>query len=292
MTNTIAQNTTEPKWLDKIEYPFAAHYFETPAGKMHYIDEGTGDPIVMVHGNPGWSFEFRTIIKELSKSNRCIAVDHIGFGLSDKPENFDYLPESHAGNFERFMDNLNLNNITLIFNDWGGPIALSYAIKHPEKIKRLTILNTWMWSVKGNSHFEKFSSMMGHGLGKWLIKHYNIFGKVVVKKAMGDKSKLTKHIHRHYYKHLSTPAERKGSYVFPREIIGSSDWLDKLWQQKNKIENIPSTIIWGMKDIAFKEPELKQWVQTMKQASVIKLDKAGHYPQEEDPAVIIQVLRK
>jgi haloalkane dehalogenase len=93
-----------PKWLDRKEYPFESHWFQLPMGKMHYVDEGTGDPVVMVHGNPGWSFEFRKVIRGLSQTNRCIASDHIGFGLSDKPFDWDYLPKSQAENFEKLME--------------------------------------------------------------------------------------------------------------------------------------------------------------------------------------------
>ena len=106
--NLLAQNNNYPSWLDRNEYPFKSHYFKLPVGKMHYLDEGEGDPIVMVHGNPGWSFEFRGIVKEMSKTNRCIVADHIGFGLSDKPFEWGYLPEGHAKNFELFMNHLNL----------------------------------------------------------------------------------------------------------------------------------------------------------------------------------------
>ena len=92
--------TSENKtWLDRNEYPFKSNYFNLPLGKMHYVDQGEGIPIVFVHGKPGWSFEFRKSIKELSKTNRCIANDHIGFGLSDKPYEWNYLPQNHAKNF-------------------------------------------------------------------------------------------------------------------------------------------------------------------------------------------------
>ena len=280
-----------PLWLDRDEYPFAGHYFQLPMGKMHYLDEGNGDPVVMLHGNPGWSFEFRNIIKELSGTHRCIAPDHIGFGLSDKPADWNYLPINQAANFEKLMDSLNLTNITLVVNDWGGPIGLSYAIKHPEKIKKLVILNTWLWSVKNDWYYQAFSGAMGGLIGRFFVRYFNIFGKMVVKQAVGDKTRLSKHIHEHYYKHLEKPSDRKGSYVFPRQIIGSSAWLDALWQQKDKINSIPTTFIWGMKDIAFREKELNYWVSHWHNPKVIKLENAGHYPQEEDPQVLISELK-
>jgi haloalkane dehalogenase len=292
MAQLTTPATRYPKWLDRNEYPFPNHYFQTPIGRMHYVDEGKGDPIVMVHGNPGWSFEFRKVIKELSKTNRCIAPDHIGFGLSDKPPEWDYLPKSQAENFERFLDHLNLTNLTLTFNDWGGPIGFSYAIKHPEKIKKFVIMNTWLWSVKDDRYYQMFSGMMGGTLGKFMIRRFNIFGKVVVKMAMGDKSKLTKAIHRHYYLHLEKPEDRKGCYVFPREIIGSSAWLDSLWQQREKINNLPATLVWGMKDIAFREPQLNYWIANWNNPRVVKLANVGHYPHEEAPEEVIKALQE
>jgi len=289
--NLSAQNNNYPNWLDRKEYPFESNYFELPIGKMHYIDKGEGDPIVMVHGNPGWSFEFRKIIKELSKTNRCIVPDHIGFGLSDKPFNWNYLPKNHAKNFESFLDSLNLDKITLVVNDWGGPIALSYAIKHPEKIKKIVVLNTWMWSLEKDPYYLKFSRLMGGIFGRFFIKHFNIFGRIVVKKAVGNKKMLNKHIHKHYFKHLKSKKDRKGCYTFPREIIGSSKWLDSLWKQKENINSIPMSIIWGMKDIAFREEELNYWLNNWKDPKVIRLEKVAHFPQEEAPEKVIEELK-
>ncbi len=111
--------------LESLDYPFHARSFLTSHGNIHYIDEGRGDPIVFVHENPTWSFEFRLLVKEFSATHRCIAVDHLGFGLSDKPGNFDYLPGSHAKNLEALLLGLDLKNITFMFGDWGGPITLS-----------------------------------------------------------------------------------------------------------------------------------------------------------------------
>lgn len=292
MEQKITAVSNYPNWLDRNEYPFSTYYFRLPAGKMHYVDVGKGDPIVMVHGNPGWSFEFRKIISELSDTNRCISVDHIGFGLSDKPVDFDYLPSSHAVNFEIFMDGLNLNNITLLFNDWGGPIALAYAIKHPAKIKKLIIMNTYLWSVENDRYYINFSKMMGAGIGKFLIKHFNMFAKFFLPKVMGENYKLPKNIHKHYYKHLATKNDRKGCYTFPREVAASGQWLDGLWKQHERINSIPTTFVWGMSDIAFREKELNYWIKHWNNPKVIKLDKVGHYPHEEFPKQVIIALKE
>ena len=184
------------EWVDREEYPFSEKYFDLPMGRMHYIDEGDSEhSIVMVHGNPAWSFTYRKLIKCLSIKYRCIAPDHIGFGLSDKPEKWDYLPESHSENFEKLLKHLDVTSITLIVGDWGGPIGLSYAVNHPERVKSIIITNTWMWSVKGVIHYEVFSRFMGGIIGRTLIRKYNFFVKVLMKKMF--RSEIAPHIYQH-----------------------------------------------------------------------------------------------
>ena len=282
---------TRPGWLDEQEYPFKDHYFKTSQGDMHYVDEGAGEPIVLLHGNPGWSFEYRAIIKEMSKTHRCIAPDYIGFGLSDKPADWDYLPVHHAEMIVNFLDSLNLENITFVMNDWGGPPAMSYAIKHPEKIRKLVVCNTWFWPVKGIANFENFSGMTGGALGKFLTMNFNIIGKMLSSAAYGPKKKMPEDVRRHYYMPHEEKSARLGTWVFPREIIGSTPWLATLWAQREKIRHIPTAIVWGDSDIAFKEGELKVWTDLMTNYTLIILKKIGHYPPEEAPDDVIDALK-
>jgi haloalkane dehalogenase len=271
-----------PTWLNRQEYPFETKFAELKVGKMNYVDEGSGAPIIFLHGNPSWSFDYRNVIKNLSNKYRCIANDHIGFGLSDKPRDWDYLPESHAKNFEEFVDQLNVDNFTIVVNDWGGPIGLAYAIKYPEKINAIVIANTWMWPVNGDFHFEAFSKIMGGPIGKYLSGNYNFFARVIGKLVFGDRNP-TPEIFKHYYSHLPSKEDRKGTWVFPRHITGSKEWLAGLWRQKDKISKKPALGLWGMKDIAFREKELIKWKEVFEDLKIVKLEKAGHFPQEEDP---------
>ena len=271
----------EAPWIDRKEFPFEPHFLPLNMGEMHYIDEGRGEPVVMVHGNPTWSFLYRHLIKGLSKDYRCIAMDHIGFGLSDKPWDSSYYPEDHAKNLEQLINKLDLKDVTLVVQDWGGPIGLSYAINSPENVKRLIIMNTWMWSVKGDPYYERFSKFMGGPVGRFLIRHFNFFVRVVMKKAMGNPAKLTRPIHQHYFKALDRPEERKGCWIFPKRIIGSSEWLESLWSQRDKIKDKPALILWGMKDIAFRERELNTWSSLFTDCRVIRYEDTGHFVQEE-----------
>lgn len=279
--------------VDRVMYPFESKYIQLDSGKLHYLDEGTGDPVVMVHGNPAWSFSFRHLVKALSNHCRCIAPDHIGFGLSDKPTNWDYLPQSHASNLEQFLNHLNLQNITLVFNDWGGPIALHYATKYPDKIKALVIMNSWCWSVRGDKHFERFSKFMGGAIGRFLIKRFNFFVKVFMKKIVYNSSVLTPEIMRNYLTVTQDPDRRKGMYILPKAIISESEWLSTLENSiKEKLSHIPSLILWGEHDVAFREKELKHWESLFPERRLKTLKYAGHFPEEETPKEVIDEIKQ
>jgi len=277
----MVADTKTPDWLNRTEYPFRPNFHETPFGAMHFVDEGAGSPVVMVHGNPIWSFAFRNIIKLLRNRCRCIAPDHLGFGLSDKPLHWSYLPKDHAKNLETLLDKLDLEDITLVVGDWGGPIGLSYAIRNPKRVKNLVITNTWLWSVRNRLYYQAFSRFMGGFVGKFLIQHRNFFARDIVRIAFGDKSLLTPEIHNHYLMPFMNPAERLGSFVFPREILGSSDWLQSLWNAREVLTGKRMLLAWGMKDIAFKERELKEWMKAFPAARVVRYPSCGHFVVEE-----------
>ncbi|MBI5890849.1 MAG: alpha/beta fold hydrolase [Nitrosomonadales bacterium] len=274
---------TRPDWLDRNEYPFAPHYFQTAAGKLHYVDEGRGGVVVMLHGNPAWSFLYRKLIKRLSSNYRCIAPDHIGFGLSDKPFDWSYLPEEHAKNLAALIEHLGLKDITLVVGDWGGPIGMHYAVAHPQNVKRLIVTNTWAWPVNDDFHYVSFSALMGGPVGRFLIRHFNFFVSSFMRAAFGDKRKLSDHAHRHYKDALPTAESRKGCYVFPRQIIASTPWLARLWGKMGVLKDKPTLFVWGMKDVAFREKELQRWQQALPNSIALRLGSVGHFVPEEAP---------
>ena len=277
----MTDNIKVPDWVDREEYPWTPKAFETPAGKMSYLDVGEGPPIVMVHGNPTWSFVYRKLIKKLSENYRCIVPDHIGFGLSDKPYDYLYEPAAHRENLWFLLDELKLENITMIGQDWGGPIGIGWAAENPDRVDRVVILNTWAWPVDDDPHFIDFSKKAGGAVGRFLIKRFNFFANVIMKKAMADPDYLTPEIHDHYKKPLDTPESRKGCWVFPKQIIASTQYLQMVERKLPRLDEKPALICWGMKDIAFKEKELKRFQKIFPDAETITFDNAGHFPQEE-----------
>jgi haloalkane dehalogenase len=246
----------------------------------------------MVHGNPYWSFEYRGLIRRFRESHRCIAPDHLGFGLSDKPREWDYLPEQHAANLESLLESLDLSNITMVVNDWGGPIGLSYAINHPERVKNLVITNSWLWSVANDRYYRAFSGFVGGPVGRYLIRRFNFFATTIVRSVFGDKSRLTPEIHRHITTPLAEPEDRRGSWVFPRRIIGSSDWLSDLWSKREILWGKVNLIAWGMKDIAFREKELERWEAAFPEARVERYPQVGHFVAEENPDGLAEAIAR
>ena len=281
-----------PAWLSGDMYPFQSQFFVTPSGqKMHFIDEGVGEPIVFIHGNPSWSFEFRHLIKSLSSEFRCLALDHIGFGLSDSSDDeADYSILAHSANFKALMDYLQLNNISLYMGDWGGPIGLDFARSYPDKVKRIIITNTWSWPVQRDPHFVMFSLMMSSWLGRYLIRRFNIFVDKVLPKATGKKDVLTPQAMDHYRNAQKTISSRSASAALPREIIKQTKWLDSIWNDRQTFVGLPALILWGNKDIAFRKKELDRWQSELAEAEVHQYNDCGHFLAEENPEQIAPLI--
>lgn len=278
-------------WVDKNAYPFAPHYAGVLGGSMHYVDEGEGPPVVMVHGTPTWSFLYRHLIKDLSRDHRCVAPDHIGFGLSSKPGDWSYLPADHARNLEFLIGSLGLENIVLVVHDFGGPIGLSYAVHNPDNVRAVVLFNTWMWSLAGNPQYERIGRMLAGPFGRFMYRRWNFSARVMLKAAWGDKAKLTKAIHDQYTRAFTSPAERQGTVVFARELLSSAEWYDHLWQGRDAIARKPALLLWGMRDLAFREDSLARWEGLLENKTVHRFDTAGHFVQEEEAAAATRAVR-
>lgn len=276
----MTQNSHRPAWVDSSEYPFQSNYFQTEHGRLHYIDEGQGEVLLFVHGTPTWSFLYRNFVKHLSKNYRCIAIDHLGFGLSDKPKDFAGTPELHAQNLADLIAALELKNINLVVHDFGGPIGLSYAIHHPENVARIVLFNTWMWQTKGDAGAEKIDKILHSALGNFLYLRTNFSPKFLLKKAYFNKKKLTKPIHEQYLRPFPNKASRYGLLRIGQSLVGSSDWYQELWDQVDHIKSKPVLILWGVEDAFIQTSYLYQWQSKLENTTQVLLD-SGHFVQEE-----------
>ncbi len=274
-------------WLDKSEYPFKSNYFDINNHKLHFIDEGTGETLLFVHGTPSWSFDYRNIIKKLKGKYRCVAIDHIGFGLSDKPENYDYSTQNHSKTLSQFVEEKKLENITLVLHDFGGVIGLNFAIQNPNKIKRLIILNSWMWSSKTDPDFIRLSKILKSPLLPFLYRYLNFSPKYLLPNSFGE-NKISKHLLTQYVRPFANKSQRNGALAFAKSLLLDQDWFEKLWENRQSISSKPTLFIWGMKDAMIKPHYLQKFQSGFVNSCALRLETCGHFPQEEQAEKVSQ----
>jgi haloalkane dehalogenase len=276
-------------WVPEHLYPFESHYAEVGGARVHYVDEGRGPPLLLLHGNPTWSFLYRDIIKALRDRYRCIAPDHPGFGFSTAAPGYGFTPAEHASILEQFVAQLDLTGLTMMVQDWGGPIGFAVATRHPDRFSAFVIGNTWAWP-KADPGTQVFSRVLGSSFGGYLILKRNFFVEKAIPGSMRRK-KLSEEVMNAYRGPFPTPESRKPVHVFPREILHSRPFLAEVERGLPKLRDRPALIVWPTKDVAFREPELRCWEQLFPNHRTVKLEGAGHYVQEEASDEIAAAIR-
>lgn len=275
--------TGHPGWVDPAAYPFRARHFDSGEGRMHYVDEGNGAPVVLVHGTPTWSFLYRRAIRELvAAGQRVIAPDHLGFGLSDKPPGAAYRPADHARRLAALLQALDLRNVALVVHDFGGPIGLSYALEHADRVDRLVVLNSWLWPLDDDRHVVRGSRLLAGAVGRFLYTRLNASARWLIPAGFADRARLSLAVHRHYLAPFDEPNSRTAPWQFARELLGSSSWYQELWMRRTRLAGKPALLLWGMRDPAFGPAYLDRWRrEVLPDAQVVELADAGHFVQEE-----------
>jgi haloalkane dehalogenase len=278
-------------------------------GEMHYVDEGSGPPILFVHGTPTNSYEFRHLIAALSKRFRCIAPDHLGFGQSSRPRSFAYTPEAHARVLQEFVERLGLQDFTLVVHDFGGPIGLPLvvgigefgvgSVPHPpfpiphSQVARVVVLNSWAWPLNDDPKMARGAKFIGGAIGRFLYRYANASLRLIMPSAYGDKKKLTKEIHRRY---LDVFRDREARvlvlHTLARSLLGSRAHYQSLLDGIGRLREVPVLIVWGMKDSAFQPYQLERWRALVPEAKVETIEGAGHWPHEEDPALVVAAVER
>ncbi len=278
------------EWLDRKEYPFVSRYFPVNGTELHYVDEGKGETLLFVHGTPSWSFDFRKLIKELSKQYRCIAVDHIGFGLSAKPVDYDYSTKNHSRTLELFIEHLQLKDLTMVLHDFGGPIGFEYALKHPANIKKMVVLNSWLWDSSNEPGFIKLKKVLKNPLLPLLYRYLNFSPRYLLPASFGDQ-KLPAGILAHYVKPFGKSSERNGTVAFARSLLNDQEWFEELWNRKVVLSRKPILLVWGMNDRFVTGSYLDKFVSGFSNSYIKKLDTCGHFPQEECAGEVLQSIK-
>lgn len=303
---TVGAESRARQTIDRLgiaaEYPFDPHFVLTPMGQMHYVDESSGDPVLMLHGNPTWSFVYQKFIPEIGKTNRVIAPDHIGFGLSDKPaDERVFSLKAHIDNLEALVLSLDLTNVTLVMQDWGGPIGLGMAARHLARIKALVILNTFGFypPIEGvDPERLKLPAplllMRAPRIGDFIVRRLGFFERQVMKLA--TRTKRDAQTRRAYTAIFQSFESRAGVMAFPRMIPAQTRHASAqvlLHQTGPFLEAFdgPARIFWGMKDPLIPIGALAAWKKRLPQAQVTEFATARHYLQDDEPEAVISGLK-
>jgi haloalkane dehalogenase len=278
-----------PMWVPEKLYPFDSHYADVAGARVHYLDEGTGRPLLLLHGNPTWSFLYREIIAGLRDRYRCIAVDYPGFGLSSAPPGYGYTPAEHAGVLEQLVVRLDVSDVTMMVQDWGGPIGFAVATRHAQRFAAFVIGNTWAWP-KSDPGTQLFSRLLGGPIGRRLIANRNFF----VEKALpGGVNRVTlpEAVMNAYRGPFPTPASRRPTAIFPKEILDSRPFLADIERALPQLSDRPALLVWPTKDVAFRDRERRRWEQLFPDHKTVLLEGAGHYIQEDAADEIVAAIR-
>jgi haloalkane dehalogenase len=281
-----------PAWVNRELYPFNTKTISIDGQHMSYVEEGQGETILFVHGTPSWSFEWRGLIKALSPTHRCIAPDHIGFGLSAKPKDYNYTSQQHAANLDAFITALGLTHIILVVHDFGGPIGLNYAVNNADNIKRLIILNTWAWNSTRMPGYEKSAKILKSPLVPILYKYLNFSAKYAIPMSFGNNKLLTKDVHRMYTAPFCNAAKRMGTLGFVKSLLNEKDWFEGIWQKIDVICHKPALFVWGMADAFLTEPYLDKFEEKFTNKRTVRLPGVGHFPQEEYGELEIEIKKE
>lgn len=270
-------------------YPFASHAitFSHGALRYHYLDEGPRTPgkaVVMVHGNPSWSFYFRNLVLALRDQYRCIVPDHMGCGLSDKPQDYPYTLAQHIDNLESLFDRLELTDVTLVLHDWGGAIGMGAAVRKPERIKKIVVLNTA--AFLSTRIPLRIAVCRIPVFGDIAVRGLNGFARAALTMAVAHRERMTPQVKAGFLAPYDSWANRIATLRFVQDIPmlpNETAWpvMKAIEAGLPQFEKTPMLICWGMKDWCFNESFLKTWRAKFPAAEVVTYDDAAHYVLED-----------
>lgn len=283
------------------QYPWQPHFLDVGQGvRMHYLDEGQGETLVMLHGNPTWSFYWRNLVKAFSATNRVIVPDHVGCGLSDKPddEHYEYVLERRVNDLEALLDSLGqTKNLTLVVHDWGGMIGLAFATRHPERIKRMVVLNTAGFGLPEGRKLPWQIAMVRYAPFFPLpVRGFNAFSRGANLLCSTRPGRMTDLVKQAYLAPYDSWANRVAVQRFVEDIPlkpGDRSWpvVHGVSEKLEQFRSIPILICWGRRDFVFDDAFLAEWRRRLPEAEVHVFEDAGHYLMEDAHEEIVPLMR-
>jgi len=295
------------KLKDIDDFPVTFRPVEIEGHRMNYVDEGEGETLLMLHGNPTWSYLYRHMIRDLSRDYRCVALDHLGYGLSDKPPRADYSMEAHIRRLGVFVEKLGLSKITLVGQDWGGIIGLTYASRNKERFARLIPMNTTGFLPRSPAEFRAcmgawaFPYLWAYkvpGLGRKMAVDWNLFLTAGMRLGTHNtRQRITEKVMRGYLYPFQQPHDRTAILRSVRQVpMGPQDrvwWLLRGTEKRLQGWDVQTRVIWGMKDPVFVPWFIQRFEELLpNHAPSLRIDTAGHFLQDDEPEIIIQGVRE
>lgn len=273
--------------VDRALYPFESHWLDLDGVRYHYLDEGPRNApvVVMLHGNPTWSFYYRTLIPGVSERYRVVVPDHVGCGLSDKPQDYPYILAQHGQNVEALVAALGLKDVTLLVHDWGGMIGMYYATRHPDNVARLVILNTTAFVLPKLPWMIRMSRLPL--LGDVLLRGFNAFARLALPLATAHRERLTPEVRAGYLAPYDSWANRIAILRFVQDIPveprhATRKTLEDIEANLYLFGEHPMLIIWGARDFVFTaEHYMAEWQARFPYAETRVVEDAGHYLVED-----------
>jgi haloalkane dehalogenase len=289
---TAVETMARPCEVDPSEYPFKDHWSPYRDGLVHYIDEGQGPTVLLLHGNPTWSYIYRNVIKDLRGECRLVALDYPGFGMSKAPSQYGFTPQEQSDAVIDLVNHLELKDLVLVVQDWGGPIGINYAVRNRANLRGLVVMNTWAWPA--STPQKLFSIVMGGWpLGYWLQTQKNSFAKSMFPSGIYDSEKVTESFRKAYTDPFPTPESRRPTWIFPRQIRKARRWLADIESRLPCLSDLPTQILWGTHDDpGFPLKEMAKWQRYLKTHETETLADASHSVQEDRPDRVAASIRR
>lgn len=276
-------------------YPFASHWFEIDGHRYHYLDEGRGEPLLLVHGNPTWSFYWRELVLALRGKYRLIVPDHIGCGLSDKPQRYDYRLAQHIGNLRRLVEHLRLEKLTLLAHDWGGAIGLGAAVSEPNRFRRFVLFNTAAYRSRRVPW--RIRVCRTPLLGEVAVRGLNAFARAALTMAVARHERMTPAVRAGLLAPYDTWANRIAIHRFVMDIPLSPRHpsyaaIEATEHGLRALGDRPTMFIWGMRDWCFTPYFLERFLEFFPHAEVHRLFDASHYVIEDAHERIVPLVER
>jgi haloalkane dehalogenase len=281
-----------PDWLNPVEYPFKSHYFESGGQKIHYLEEGSGETLVMLHGSATWSYLFRDVIKDLMDSYRCLVPDLPGFGLSSKEEDGRFTLPGQLEVLSDWVGEFGSEKLSFLGHGMGGLLALAYALRYPEKIHRLILCSSWAWPIGESKAVRSYRRRWAGFWGPWVHRRTNVFPWIWIRQGFAKTKPPTNEQLIPYLAPYANDADRRGLKQAAYNLWEGDSFAQRVFGHGADIQDLPVLVVMGQQDRLIASEAGKKWLSFLPQSEIEIIPRVGHYIPEEAGEQLVALTRR